>query len=32
MAGILHRYADPALIPHEGEAWGKAMKEKHAAG
>ena len=32
MAGILHRYANPALIPYENEAWEKAMKEKHAAG
>ena len=32
MAGILHKYADSALIPYEGEAWEKAVKEKHAAG
>ena len=32
VAGLLHRYANPALIPYEGEAWEKAMKEKHAAG
>ena len=32
MAGILHRYANPALIPYEGEAWEKAVKEKHVAG
>ena len=32
MAGILHKYANHALIPYESEAWGKAVKEKHAAG
>ena len=32
MSGILHRYANPAFIPYEGEAWEKAVKEKHAAG
>ena len=32
MTGILHKYANPALVPPEGEAWGKAVKEKHAAG
>ena len=32
MAGILNRYANPALIPYEGEAWERAVKEKYAAG
>ena len=32
MSGILHRYANRAFIPYEGEAWEKAAKEKHAAG
>ena len=31
MTGILHKYANPALIPYEGEAWEKAVKEKHVA-
>ena len=31
MTGILRKYANPALIPYEREAWGKAVKEKHAA-
>ncbi|MCL2146975.1 MAG: type II toxin-antitoxin system RelB/DinJ family antitoxin [Synergistaceae bacterium] len=32
IAGILHRYANPALIPFEGEAWEKSVKEKHVVG
>ena len=32
MAGILRGYANPALIPYEGEAWERAVKEKYAAG
>ena len=32
MAGVLHKYANPALIPHEAEAWEKAVEEKYAAG
>ena len=27
--GILHEYANPALIPMEEDAWAKAMEEKH---
>ena len=30
VAGILHRYSNPSLIPCEAEAWQKAAKEKHA--
>ena len=28
--GIFSKYANPSLIPLEKEAWGEAMKEKHA--
>ncbi|MCL1807503.1 MAG: hypothetical protein FWG31_07360 [Oscillospiraceae bacterium] len=28
--GIFSKYANPALIPLEKEAWGEAVKEKHA--
>ena len=28
--GIFNKYANPALIPMEKEAWGEAIKEKHA--
>ena len=28
--GVFSKYANPALIPLEKEAWGIAMKEKHA--
>ena len=28
--GICSKYANPALIPLEKEAWGEAVKEKHA--
>jgi hypothetical protein len=31
MAGILHGYANPALVPYESDAWGIAVKEKYAA-
>ena len=31
MAGILHGYANPALVHYESEAWGIAVKEKYAA-
>jgi len=27
--GILHEYANPALIPLEKDAWGMAMEEKY---
>ena len=27
--GIANKYANPALIPLEKEAWGEAVKEKH---
>ena len=27
--GLLNKYANPALIPLEKEAWGMAMEEKH---
>jgi len=27
--GLLSKYANPALIPLEKEAWGMAMEEKH---
>ena len=27
--GLLHKYANPALIPLEKEAWALAMEEKH---
>ena len=27
--GILSKYANPALIPLEKEAWGEAVREKH---
>ncbi|MCL2356561.1 MAG: hypothetical protein FWC70_05295 [Defluviitaleaceae bacterium] len=29
--GLLNKYANPALIPLEKEAWGMAMEEKHGA-
>ena len=29
--GICSKYANPSLIPLEKEAWGEAVKEKHAA-
>jgi hypothetical protein len=29
--GIFGRYANPKLIPLEKEAWGEAVKGKHAA-
>jgi len=32
MAGVLNKYANPALIPYEAKAWEKAVKEKHASG
>ena len=28
--GILNKYANPDLISKEKEAWGEAVKEKHA--
>lgn len=28
--GIFYKYANPNLIPLEKEAWGEAVKEKHA--
>ncbi|MCL2107942.1 MAG: hypothetical protein FWH20_01165 [Oscillospiraceae bacterium] len=28
--GILHKYANPDLIPLEKEAWGMAVREKYA--
>ena len=28
--GIISQYANPELIPLEKEAWGEAVKEKHA--
>jgi len=28
--GIIRQYANPELIPLEKEAWGEAVKEKHA--
>ncbi|MDR1688128.1 MAG: hypothetical protein LBS21_05900 [Clostridiales bacterium] len=28
--GILHKHANPELIPREKEAWGMAVIEKHA--
>jgi hypothetical protein len=28
--GIISQYANPELIPFEKEAWGEAVKEKHA--
>jgi len=30
--GILNEYANPELISIEKEAWGEAVKEKHAIG
>jgi hypothetical protein len=29
--GIFNKYANPALIPLEKEAWGEVVKEKYAA-
>ncbi|MCL2528201.1 MAG: hypothetical protein FWE42_07245 [Defluviitaleaceae bacterium] len=29
--GIISQYANPELMPIEKEAWGEAVKEKHAA-
>ena len=28
--GIFEKYANPNLIPNEKDAWGEAVKEKHA--
>ncbi len=28
--GILHKYANPALLPIEKDAWGMAVSEKYA--
>ncbi len=30
--GVLHRYANPELIPLEGKAFGMAMEEKYGKG
>ncbi len=29
LAGILHKYANPAMIPQEKETWPNAVKDKH---